>query len=123
VTDPQDPINLAEKLAAIDEHWAPRIVGTYNDNKLVLVKVKGEFVWHSHAETDDLFLVLRGRLIIQLRDRDVEVGPGELFVVGRGVEHCPRADEETELLLIEPLGTVNTGDAPTSELTAPERTI
>jgi mannose-6-phosphate isomerase-like protein (cupin superfamily) len=119
----QDPINLADKLAAVDEHWSPRIVGTYNDNKLVLVKVKGDFVWHSHAETDDLFLVLRGRLTIQLRDRDVEIGPGELFVVPRGVEHCPRADEETELLLIEPLGTVNTGDAPASEQTAPERAI
>jgi mannose-6-phosphate isomerase-like protein (cupin superfamily) len=104
-------VNLAEKLATIDELFAPRIVGYYNGNKLQIGKIKGEFVWHSHPDTDDFFLVLQGRLTIQLRDRDVELGEGELFVVPRGVEHCPRADEETHILLIEPVGTPNTGDA------------
>ena len=116
-------VNLAEKLSQFDGLWEPRIVGTYNENKLVIVKVKGEFVWHTHDDTDDFFLVLSGRLVIQLRDRDdVELGPGELFVVPRGVQHCPRADEETHVLLIEPLGTSNTGDAD-GELTAPEQWI
>ena len=104
-------MDLAAKLATFDEHFSPRIVGQLNDYKLQLVKVKGEFVWHSHADTDDFFLVLAGRLSIQLRDRDVELGPGQLFVVPRGVEHCPKADEETHVLLIEPRETVNTGDA------------
>jgi mannose-6-phosphate isomerase-like protein (cupin superfamily) len=112
-------VDLAAKLALLDEPYSPGIVGFYNDNKLVVVKVLGEFVWHSHADTDDFFLVLRGRLTIQLRDRDVVLEPGELYVVPRGVEHCPRADEETHVLLIEPRGTVNTGDAG-GELTAPE---
>jgi mannose-6-phosphate isomerase-like protein (cupin superfamily) len=93
-----------------------------NDYKLMVVKVKGEFVWHSHPETDDFFLVLKGHLIIQLRDRDVELSEGELFVVPRGVEHCPRADEEAHVLLVEPVGTVNTGDAGGS-LTAAERSL
>jgi mannose-6-phosphate isomerase-like protein (cupin superfamily) len=84
--------------------------------------VKGEFVWHKHDETDDFFLVLEGRLTIQLRDRDVVLEPGELFVVPRGVEHCPKADEEAHVLLIEPAGTVNTGDAG-GPLTASERRI
>jgi len=104
-------VNLAEKLALVHEHWQPKIVATINDHDVRIVKVQGEFVWHKHDETDDFFLVLDGRLTIQLRDRDVELGPGELFVVPRGVEHCPRADEEVSLLLIEPSGTVNTGDA------------
>jgi mannose-6-phosphate isomerase-like protein (cupin superfamily) len=112
-------VNLADKLALFDEHWSPRIVGYLNDYKLVVVKVKGEFVWHKHDETDDFFLVLRGRLTIQLRDRDVELSEGELFVVPRGVEHCPKADEEAHVLLIEPRGTPNTGDAG-GELTAAE---
>ena len=104
-------VNLAQKLDLIDELFSPRIVGYYNDNKLQVGKIKGEFVWHSHPDTDDFFLVLKGRLTIQLRDRDVELNEGELFVVPRGVEHCPRADEETHILLIEPRGTPNTGDA------------
>ena len=114
-----DKVNLAETLALVDEPFSPRIVGYYNDNQLVVVKAKGEFVWHSHPDTDDFFLVLAGRLTIQLRDRDIELGPGELYVVPRGVEHCPRADEEAHVLLIEPLGTPNTGDAG-GERTAPE---
>jgi mannose-6-phosphate isomerase-like protein (cupin superfamily) len=85
----------------------------------VVVRVKGEFVWHKHDDTDDFFLVLDGRLTIQLRDRDIELGEGEMFVVPRGVEHCPKADTEAHVLLIEPRGTVNTGDAG-GELTAEE---
>ncbi len=113
----QEAVNLAEKLASVDEVFAPRIVARYNESKIQVAKVKGEFVWHAHPDTDDLFLVLSGRLTIQLRDREVELGPGELFVVPRGVEHCPRSDEGAEILLIEPLGTPNTGDAATA---APE---
>src|SRR3954447_7256217 len=104
-------VNLAEKLALLAAPFQPGIVGTLNDYKLLVVKVNGEFVWHKHDDTDDFFLVLSGRLTIQLRDRDVVLGPGELFVVPRGVEHCPRAEEETHVLLIEPRDTVNTGDA------------
>jgi len=106
-----DKVILEEKLAALDKPFQPGIVGYLNDYKLIVVKVLGEFVWHKHDETDDFFLVLDGRLTIQLRDRDVELGPGELFVVPRGVEHCPKAEEEARVLLIEPKETVNTGDA------------
>ena len=106
-----DGIDLAEKLALLDEPYRPGIVGYLNDYKLVVVKVLGEFVWHSHPDTDDFFLVLDGHLTIQLRDRNVELEPGELFVVPRGVEHCPKSEVETAVLLIEPTGTVNTGDA------------
>jgi mannose-6-phosphate isomerase-like protein (cupin superfamily) len=114
-----DKVNLAEKVQVLDGFWRPGIVGYMNDNKLVVVKVKGEFVWHKHDDTDDFFLVLDGRLTIQLRDRDVELGPGELFVVPRGVEHCPKAQDEAHVLLIEPRGTLNTGNAG-GRLTAPE---
>ncbi len=117
-----EKVNLAAKLAAFDEHFSPRIVGHLNDYKLELVKAQGEFVWHSHPDTDDFFLVLAGRLTIQLRDRDVVLDPGELFVVPRGVEHCPKADDETHVLLIEPRGTPNTGDAG-GERTALEQEI
>ena len=103
--------NLAQELAAIDRRFAPRTVARLNGYKVQVVKARGEFVWHSHAETDDFFLVVKGRLTIQLRDRDVHLEQGEIFVVPRGVEHCPRADEEAHILLIEPAGTVNTGDA------------
>ena len=117
-----DKINLADKLAQVDEAYDPRVVGYLNDYKLVVVKPRGEFVWHKHDDTDDFFLVLSGRLTIQLRDRDVELAAGELFVVPRGVEHCPRADEPAEVLLIEPLGTTNTGDAG-GDRTAEERRV
>ena len=104
-------VNLAEKLAAFDDRFSPKTVAYMNDYKVQLAKVEGEFVWHTHPETDDFFLVLDGRLTIQLREGDVELGPGEVYVVPRGVEHCPKADEETHVLLIEPKGTPNTGDA------------
>jgi mannose-6-phosphate isomerase-like protein (cupin superfamily) len=116
-----DKVNLAEKLGQFDEAYAPRIVGQLNDYKVMVVKAQGEFVWHRHDDTDDFFLVVAGRLRIQLRDRpDVELGPGELYVVPRGVEHCPIAEEEAHVLLIEPAGTPNTGDAATA---APERAL
>jgi mannose-6-phosphate isomerase-like protein (cupin superfamily) len=106
-----EKVNLAEKLGLFDEHWQPKVVARINDNDVRIVKVKGEFVWHKHDDTDDFFLVLKGHLTIQLRERNVELDEGELFVVPRGVEHCPRADKEASVLLIEPAGTVNTGDA------------
>ena len=118
----EDRVDLDEKLALLDGPYSPGIVGYLNDYKLAVVKVLGEFVWHSHPDTDDFFLVLRGRLTIRLRDRDVVLEPGQLFVVPRGVEHCPTADEETHVLLIEPRSTVNTGDAG-GPLTAAEREI
>ena len=108
------PINLAGKLATFDEHWSPRTVAEFNGHDVMVVKVEGEFVWHSHDDTDDFFLVLKGELDIQLRDRTVTLGPGELFVVPKGVEHRPVAREEAHLLLIEPTGTPNTGDAATA---------
>jgi len=115
-----EPINLAQKLAQFSEYWAPRTVAQLNDYDVMVVKVQGEFVWHAHADSDDFFLVLKGRLTIRLRDREIVLHPGELFVVPRGVEHQPFAEEETHLLLIEPSGTPNTGDAATA---APRRTI
>lgn len=109
-----EKVNLAAKLAQFDDYWAPRVVGQLNDLDLMVVKVKGEFVWHKHDETDDFFLVLQGQLTIGLPDREIVLGPGEIFVVPAGVEHRPYADEETHLLLIEPTGTPNTGDAATA---------
>ena len=109
-----DKINLAEKLASFSEHYRPRTVGTFNGHDLMVVKLKGPFNWHKHDDTDDFFLVLKGRLRIELRDRDVKLGPGEIFVVPKGVEHRPVADEEVHLLLIEPTGTPNTGDPRTA---------
>jgi mannose-6-phosphate isomerase-like protein (cupin superfamily) len=106
-----DPVRLSEKLASFDEIFAPKIVGYYNDNKIQVGKAKGEFVWHSHPDTDDFFLILKGRLTIQLPDRDVDLEAGDLFVVPRGVEHCPKSNEEVHILLIEPKGTLNVGDA------------
>lgn len=115
-----DTINLAAKLASFSDRWSPRTVTRFNDLDVMVVKVLGEFVWHKHDDTDDFFLVLRGRPDIQLRDRTVTLGPGEMFVVPKGVEHCPMARDETHLLLIEPTGTPNTGDATTA---APRQTV
>ena len=106
-----EKVNLFDKLRLLQEHWHPKIVARMNDYDIRIVKVKGESVWHKHDDTDDLFLVLEGHLTMQLRDRNVELEEGEPFVVPRGVEHCPRADDEASILLIEPVGTVNTGDA------------
>ena len=106
-----EPINLAAKLGRFSDLWSPKIVAQMNDYHLKLAKVRGEFVWHSHADTDEVFLVLEGNLEIGLRDGAVSLGPGDLYVVPRGVEHQPRAEAECAVLLIEPAGTVNTGDA------------
>lgn len=108
------PIKLSEKLATFTEYWSPRIVVGFNGHDVMVVKVKGEFNWHSHPDTDDLFFVLSGRLTIQMRDGDVVLEPGEMYVVPKGVEHCPRADVETHLMIIEPEGTPNTGDVETA---------
>jgi mannose-6-phosphate isomerase-like protein (cupin superfamily) len=107
-------VNLDAKLSTFTSHWSPRIVAGYNGNDVMVVKVKGEFNWHSHPDTDDFFLVLKGKLTIRLRDGDVTLGPGELYVVPKGVEHCPVAEEECHLMLIEPRGTPNTGDEKTA---------
>lgn len=116
-----EKVNLAEKLGRFTDHWSPRTVARLNDNDVMVVRVEGEFVWHSHADTDDFFLVLDGELDIDLRDRTVTLGPGELFVVPKGVEHRPAARRgEVKMLLIEPSGAPNTGDAATA---APRREI
>jgi mannose-6-phosphate isomerase-like protein (cupin superfamily) len=111
IRDVDDKVDLAEKFALLRGVYEPGIVGYINDYKVQIVKVRGPFVWHKHDETDDFFLVVRGRLTIHLRDRDVELEEGQLFVVPRGVEHCPDAQDEAQVLLIEPTGTINTGDA------------
>jgi mannose-6-phosphate isomerase-like protein (cupin superfamily) len=104
-------IDLAAELARFDEHWSPKVVARLNDYEIKVVKLAGEFVWHSHEDTDELFLVTAGRLTIQFRDRDdVTLGTGQLFVVPHGVEHRPVAAEEVEAVLIEPQGVVNTGE-------------
>lgn len=108
------PVSLAEKLDSFHEHWSPKIVAGFNGHDIMVVKVKGAFVWHSHPNTDDLFLVLKGQLRIEMRDENVFLNPGDLFVVPQGVEHRPVADEEAHLLLIEPVGTPNTGNAETA---------
>jgi mannose-6-phosphate isomerase-like protein (cupin superfamily) len=113
--DPNQPINLAEKLAGFTEHWQPRTVAEFNGHDIMVVKAQGEFVWHKHDDTDDLFLVLRGELTIELRDRSVTLRPGEMFIVPKGVEHRPVAKEEVHVLLIEPSGTPNTGDRATAQ--------
>jgi mannose-6-phosphate isomerase-like protein (cupin superfamily) len=113
-------IDLSEKLSTLSEHWSPRTVTQFNNCDVMVVKVKGEFVWHKHDDTDDFFLVLKGVLDIQLRDRTITLESGQMYVVPKGVEHRPVAREEVHLLLIEPTGTPNTGDAATA---APRRTV
>ncbi len=109
-----DAINLSDKLKQFSAHWSPKTVAHFNDYNVMVVKVEGEFVWHKHDDTDDFFYVLQGQLTIHLRDRDVVLNPGELYIVPRGVAHQPFAPEETHLLLIEPKGTPNTGDVTTA---------
>lgn len=104
-------ISLQDKLAKITAHWEPKIIAELNENYIKLAKIKGEFVWHSHAHEDELFLVVSGALVIRFRDRDVTLGPGELCVIPKGVEHMPVADKEVQIMLVEPKGTLNTGDA------------
>ncbi|MEO5816304.1 MAG: cupin domain-containing protein [Gemmatimonadaceae bacterium] len=115
-----DAINLDAKLSTFSEYFQPRVVTQFNGHDVMVAKTKGEFIWHKHDETDDFFLVLKGRLTIELRDGSVTLGPGEMYVVPKGVEHKPVADEETHILLIEPMGTPNTGNAATAQ---PRRVI
>jgi mannose-6-phosphate isomerase-like protein (cupin superfamily) len=115
-----DKVNLSEALSEVHSHWVPRVVGAYNDETVQVLKVQGEFVWHHHDGTDDLFLVLEGAVTVQLRDGDVEVGTGELFVVPRGVEHCLRAEAGASLLVVERPGDVDAGLVEGDVLTAPE---
>ena len=110
-------INLAEKLSQISDHWAPRLAETVDGYEVKVVKLQGDFVWHKHDEADELFLVIKGRLRMDFRDRQEELGPGELIVVPKGVEHKPFAAEECEIMLLERAGVVNTGDAEPSAYT------
>lgn len=112
------PIDFAQKLGLFAEQWTPKIVAQMNDTHFKVVKIQGNFVWHSHPETDEVFLVLDGAMRIDFRDGHVALRPGQMFVVPRGVEHKPYAEQECALLLVEPAGTVNTGDA-TGGPTAP----
>jgi mannose-6-phosphate isomerase-like protein (cupin superfamily) len=119
-----EKVNLAQKFAMFTDHWNPRVIGQINDYEIKIVKVQGEFVWHQHDQTDELFLVLAGRLGLQVREangdeRTIWLEPGELIIIPRGIEHCPVAEIETQLMLLEPKGTVNTGDTP-SERTVTE---
>jgi mannose-6-phosphate isomerase-like protein (cupin superfamily) len=105
-----EKVNISEKLGLFDELWSPKIIGEVNDSHVKLSKLKGEFVWHHHEAEDELFLVVKGRLVIKLRDGQVELGEGEFVVIPKGVEHLPVAEEETHVLLLEPKTTLNTGN-------------
>ena len=106
-----EPINFEDKLSRFTEHWSPRIIAQMNDYHFKLVKLQGEFVWHSHEDTDEVFIVLDGEMSIALRDGSVDLRSGEMFVVPRGAEHKPFAEKECKVMLVEPAGTINTGDA------------
>ncbi|MCE7861029.1 MAG: cupin domain-containing protein [Chloroflexi bacterium CFX2] len=113
------PINLKGKFSKFTERWSPKIIAQMNDYHFKLAKVQGEFVWHDHPETDEVFIVVEGRLDILFRGGRVSLHEGEMFVVPKGIEHKPAAEQECHILLIEPAGTVNTGDAKDTSLTAP----
>ena len=104
-------VNFAEKFSKFADHWSPHVIAQLNDLHVKIAKIKGEFVWHSHPDTDELFIVNKGEMVIHLRDREVAMRAGDMFVVPKGVEHKPVAVEECEIVMIEPAGTVNTGDA------------
>ncbi|RNC82049.1 MAG: cupin domain-containing protein [Phycisphaera sp.] len=112
-----EKVNIAEKLARFSEHWSPKIIAELNGQEVRLAKFKGAFDWHSHANEDEMFLVVSGSFVMEFRDKKVELGEGEMIVVPRGVEHRPVAAEECSVMLFEPAGVVNTGDAPASEKT------
>ena len=106
-----DKVSLSQKFSLLDEHWTPKIVGELNGQHVKLVKIKGEFVWHKHDVEDELFMVIKGSMVIRLRDKDIQLDEGELYIVPKGIEHKPVAAEETQVLMFEPISTVNTGDA------------
>jgi mannose-6-phosphate isomerase-like protein (cupin superfamily) len=114
----QQPINLLQKCSLISEHWNPRVVAEMNDYQFKVVKIEGDFVWHEHADTDEAFFVIEGELRIDFRNGSVNLRSGEMFVVPRGVEHKPFAQNEVKMMLIEPKGVFNTGDSETSDITA-----
>lgn len=117
-----EKVNLADKFALFDEYWSPKIVGELNGQHVKLVKFRGEFDWHHHDNEDELFLVIRGRMSIELGDRSVGLGEGEFFIVPRGVKHRPTADKECHVLVFEPVGTLNTGNVRTERTVSdPER--
>ena len=111
-------INLKEKLSKFTDHWSPRIIAEMNDYQFKVVKIKGDFVWHNHDDTDEVFIVLEGEMKIEFKNETVELKKGEMFVVPKGVEHKPYSEKECKIMLVEPKGVVNTGDAG-SDLTAP----
>jgi mannose-6-phosphate isomerase-like protein (cupin superfamily) len=117
-----EKINLAEEFNLIDEFWSPRIAAELNDSYLKLARLQGEFLWHHHQDEDELFLVVQGHLLIKLKDQDIHLGPGELVVIPRGVEHLPVAEEEVQVLLLEPKTTRHTGNV-LSERSRPDRWI
>jgi mannose-6-phosphate isomerase-like protein (cupin superfamily) len=117
-----EKVNLAQKFSLFSDTWSPKIAGELNESYIKLVKVKGEFVWHHHEAEDELFLVIKGRLLIRLRDRDIQLGEGEFVIIPRGVEHMPVAEEEAHILLLEPKSTLNTGNVQSDRTVAdPER--
>jgi mannose-6-phosphate isomerase-like protein (cupin superfamily) len=113
-------VNLSQKFELFNEHWSPRIVGELNDAHVKLAKLLGEFVWHKHELEDEMFFVVKGRLQIKLRDRDLWINPGEFVIIPRGVEHCPVAEEEVHVMLLEPASTLNTGDQSSERTVIPE---
>lgn len=113
-----DKVCLEEKFSLFDEHWSPKIVAELNGQHVKIAKLEGEFEWHQHADEDELFWVVKGKLVIELRDQTVELLPGEIFVVPRGVEHKPSAAEETHIVMFEPAGTVNTGESTSARTVA-----
>jgi mannose-6-phosphate isomerase-like protein (cupin superfamily) len=115
-----EKINLQEKFSLFQEHWHPKIAGELNGSYVKLAKLKGEFVWHKHDAEDELFLVIQGLLVIRLRDREITLKEGEFLIIPKGVEHCPAAEEEVWVLLLEPISTINTGDAGGNRTTSSE---
>lgn len=105
-----EKVNLREKMKLFQEFWSPKIIGEINESYLKVAKLKGEFIWHHHENEDELFYVIKGRLVIKLRDKDIELQEGEFFIIPKGVEHMPLAVEEVHVLLIEPKATLNTGN-------------
>ncbi len=110
-------INLKEKLSMFSDHWSPKIITEMNDYQIKLVKIKGDFVWHNHEDTDELFFVIKGKMYIEFKDKTIELNEGEMYVVPKGIEHKPYAENECEVMLVEPRGVVNTGNTK-GELTA-----